>query len=218
MAIEALSRDRGLWAEIRLRGEKALLSSKPAIFLDRDGVVIEEKHYLHRPDDVELTPDAGRAIARLNALAYHVVMITNQAGIGRGIFGWQDFSDVQDEVHARLSADGAHIDAVYACAYHGEGKPPFQHTDHAWRKPNTGMIEAAAQDLRIDLARSWVIGDRASDLEAGLRAGLKGGILVSTGYGADAIEIDDIERLRSDRFEIRRSASLADAIEGLLRA
>ena len=214
-AIDAHRRAAGLHAELR-----SSIRGGPALFLDRDGVVVEEKHYLHRVEDVALTAGAGDAIAAINRLGVAVVLITNQAGIGRGIFDWEAFGAVQDEVHRRLAACGARLDAVYACAYHAEAKPPFREADHAWRKPNSGMLDAAAADLGLDLSGSWVVGDRASDLAAGAGAGLAGGTLVATGYGCDPAEIAGAARLATaveDRlFATCRAETLADAIATLL--
>ncbi len=200
--------DPGLWAEIR----RPVAVGVPVLFLDRDGVIIEEKHYLHDPSGVCLTAGAAAAIRQMNQIGLPVVIMTNQAGIGRGIYSWSDFLAVQDEMHRQLAMDGAYIDAVYACAYHAEGKAPLCVANHAWRKPNSGMPEIAALQLGSSLKRSWVVGDRASDLEAGKRAGMCGGTLVATGYGSDTFEIADINRLSSNQFTALRSGTLAEAI------
>lgn len=189
--------DPGLWAERR-----TALHGGPALFLDRDGVIVEEVNYLHKLEDVALTHGAAELIARVNALGIAVVMVTNQAGVGRGYYDWNDFSSVQDEIHRRLGAQGAHLDAVYACGYHAEGKPPLN-ADHAWRKPQPGMLLAAANDLGINLTRSWIVGDRASDLAAGEAAGLAGGALVATGYGVEREQAIEATALASDHFAVR---------------
>ena len=202
----------GLWAESRQVVETGL----PTLFLDRDGVVVEERHYLRSAKDVSLTAGAGDAIATLNRLGLPIVLITNQAGIGRGIFDWPDFISVQDEMHRQLRLSGAHIDAVYACAYHKDGREAYAIGDHPWRKPNAGMIEAAGADLGALLSASWIIGDRATDLEAGKQAGLCGGTLVSTGYGSDSAEIEESASLQSKGFVTSRAPSLAAAIHGVV--
>lgn len=130
-------------------------------------------------------------------------MVTNQAGVGRGYYNWRDFSLVQDEIHRQLAEGGAHVDAVYACGYHESAKPPLN-ADHPWRKPGPGMLLAAAKDLGVDLARSWIVGDRSTDLGAGSAAGIAGGTLVGTGYGAEAEEAIEALALASDRFAVRR--------------
>ncbi|MDZ4798554.1 MAG: HAD family hydrolase [Bryobacteraceae bacterium] len=154
----------------------------PAVFLDRDGVIVEETNYLHRTADVRMISGAGRAIARLNQAAIPVVLVTNQAGVGRGYYTWTEFEAVQQYIEAAILRDGAHLDGVWACGYHPAGSGPLA-KDHLWRKPQPGMLTDAAECLCIDLARSWLVGDKISDLEAGIAGGLAGMILVRTGYG-----------------------------------
>lgn len=198
-------RDPGLWAEAR----RPVAEGQPALFLDRDGVIVEECHYLRRVEDVVLTPDAARVIGTANRRGLPVVMITNQAGVGRGIYDWDAFDRVQREIHALLARDGAQVDAVYACAYHEVGQGDFRVGDHPWRKPGPGMLVAAGEDLGIDLGASWVVGDRASDLAAGQAAGLTGGTLVSTGYGGDERERNAAAALASVGFDVRVATHLA---------
>ncbi|HWQ10634.1 MAG TPA: HAD family hydrolase [Holophaga sp.] len=158
---------------------------KAAVFLDRDGTLNEEVGYLHRPEEVVLVPGAAQAIARLNALGVPVVVVTNQAGIGRGTYGWEDFQAVTGRIAELLAAEGAHLDAVYAAPHHERGLGEYQHPDHPDRKPNPGMLLKAAAEHGLDLAASWMIGDKELDLEAGRRAGCRTA-LVLTGYGREA--------------------------------
>lgn len=195
--------DPGLWAERRTGARGG-----PALFLDRDGVIVEEVNYLHRVGDVHLTRGAAELIAEANRLGIATVMVTNQAGVGRGYYGWDDFHSVQEEIHRRLADEDAHVDAVYACGYHVQAKPPLD-AEHPWRKPNPGMLLAAQADLGIDLARSWIVGDRASDLAAGQAAGILGGALVATGYGSESTQADEATALASSRFAVRRISRLA---------
>ena len=155
--------------------------AKPAIFIDRDGTLIEEAFYLKCPEDVVLTKDAGRAIARLNKLGIPVILVTNQAGIGKGLLKLEDYEVVMNHLVALLS-DLAYLDAVYMCPCHPEGAGEYQHENHPDRKPNPGMLLQAAQDHNIDLSRSWMIGDKHTDLIAGQKAGCKVA-LVRSGYG-----------------------------------
>jgi D-glycero-D-manno-heptose 1,7-bisphosphate phosphatase len=196
--------DPGLWAE-----QRTATRGGPALFLDRDGVIVEEVRYLSRVEDVRLTPDAGDLIRLVNSIGFPVVVVTNQAGVGRDYYRWGDFRMVQDEIHRLLALEGAHVDAVYACGYHDEGKPPLNTPHHAWRKPNPGMLLAAAHDVGIDLSRSWIVGDRGIDLAAGRAAGLAGGAQVATGYGSVKKEIADAQALASDRFAVKRIDNLA---------
>ena len=155
------------------------------MFLDRDGVIVEEVHHLRRPEDVRLIRGVIDVVAAANARDLHVVIVTNQSGIGQGLFGWPDFAAVQARILSELAAGGARIDAVMACPFHPDAEPPYAHPDHPARKPNPGMLQAATAMLQIDLAGSWIVGDHARDIDAGRRAGLAGGVHVMTGYGPD---------------------------------
>jgi D-glycero-D-manno-heptose 1,7-bisphosphate phosphatase len=137
-------------------------------------------------------------------------MATNQAGIGRGYFGWAEFKSVQDAIVASLAADGAKIDAVYACAHHPLAQGSFAHPDHPARKPNPGMLLQAASDLALDLKTSWLVGDKAIDIEAAKRAGIAGALQVATGYGAAERHL--ASKLASPVFEVRLGRSIADAM------
>lgn len=159
-------------------------ANRPCLFLDRDGVIVEEVNFLHRLEDIVLIPGVAEAIARANRAHIAVVMVTNQTGVARGFYSWEAFAAVQEAIFAHLArAAGAQFSMVLACAYHAEGIGEYAITDHPWRKPNPGMLLKAAQTLRVNLARSFVVGDRLSDLSAGRAAGLPGGALVRTGYG-----------------------------------
>ncbi len=157
---------------------------RPALFIDRDGTLNEEVDHLHRPEEAFLTPGAGQALARVNRLGIPVVVVTNQAGIGRGRFGWSDYEAVMARLRDLLAAEGAHLDAAYACPFHEEAQGDYRIVDHPDRKPNPGMLRRAAEEHGLDLARSWMVGDKALDLEAGRRAGCRVA-LVRTGYGAE---------------------------------
>lgn len=167
-----------IWAEVSSPPRRA-----PALFLDRDGVVVQEVHFLHEPSKVRLIPGAAAVIACANAQGLHVVLITNQSGIGRGHYGWAEFAAVQARVLHLLAEEGARLDAVFACPFHPDAEPPFRHPAHPARKPNPGMLERARDLLDIDLAASWIVGDRIDDVGAGRNAGLAGAVHVLTGYG-----------------------------------
>ena len=172
----------GLWLE-RLGPLPA--PGRPALFLDRDGVIVEECHYLGRAQDVRIIDGAATAIRTINEAGLPVVVVTNQAGLGRGRYDWFGFEAVQNELYARLACLGARIDLAVACAYHEEGLGKFSHRDHSWRKPQPGMLLAAAKTFAINMPRSLIVGDRISDLEAGRNAAVGFGTLVETGYGRD---------------------------------
>jgi D-glycero-D-manno-heptose 1,7-bisphosphate phosphatase len=155
----------------------------PAIFIDRDGTLNEEVGYLHRPEDVVLIPGAAEALAQVNARGIPVIVVTNQSGIGKGRYDVKDFQAVMVRIKEILLAAGAHMDGIYAAPHHSRGVGQYAHPDHPDRKPNPGMLLRAAQEHGLDLARSWMIGDKEIDLGAGRNAGCKVA-LVRTGYGA----------------------------------
>ncbi|WP_291271388.1 HAD family hydrolase [Geothrix sp.] len=159
------------------------MNAKPAIFLDRDGTLNEEVDYLSDPEQLVMIPGAAAAVARLNARGIPVVVVTNQSGIGRGRYGWDDFAAVMSRMGTLLAQENGRIDAVYASPHHEQGQGAYAVADHPERKPNPGMLVRAAEELGLDLARSWMVGDKGIDLEAGRRAGCRVA-LVRTGYGA----------------------------------
>lgn len=201
----------GVWAQ-RLR-ERPLETPRPALFLDRDGVVAVEVNYLHKPEDARLESGAADLIIAANNRDIPVVFVTNQAGIGYGYYGWPDFAAVQDRLLADLSAKGATVDAVLACPYHKTGKPPYQHPNHPCRKPNPGMLTKAGDLLGLDMGRSWIIGDRASDLEAGKRAGLAGGLQVLTGHGRREGETEACLALDGHGYQVLTAPTLTEAMK-----
>jgi len=207
-----LSED-GLWSQVLNSPQGS--GRHRALFLDRDGVIVEDTNYLHRPEDVRMIDGAVEVIATANQLAIPVIVITNQAGIARGLYGWNEFVQVQETILAALDIGGAFVNAVFACPHHGDGKPPYKQADHPWRKPNPGMLQAAAERMALDIAHSWVIGDHAGDLEAGRTTGLAGGLHVLTGHGADSGERDAAMALSHDGFQTLTGASVADALEAL---
>jgi len=136
--------------------------------------VVEEVQYLQRVEDLALIPGAAEIMAEANRRGIPVAIASNQSGIARGYFGWREFHEVQAELNRRLERAGARVDLTLACPHY---------PDHPDRKPRPGMFRKAAAMAGLDLGRSWVVGDRAGDLEAGRAAGLAGGVLVLTGYG-----------------------------------
>jgi D-glycero-D-manno-heptose 1,7-bisphosphate phosphatase len=200
--------DPGLFCEVY----SAALSGRGALFLDRDGVIVADTHYLHRVEDVRIIAGAAGAIARCNSLGIRVVVVTNQAGIGRGYYGWDDFRAVQGALAAELAVSGAHLDAVLACAYHAEGRGPLRVANHLWRKPNPGMIIEAASRMNINMARSWIVGDRAHDLAAGQAGWLPGGTLLN----ADTKERQAAFQLDEGGFIVETASNLAEAVSVLI--
>ncbi len=145
---------------------------KPAVFLDRDGTLIEEVNYLSRVEDLRLFPFAAKAVRLLKDNGFLVIVVTNQSGIGRGIYTEADMHSIHEAIQTELSDA---IDAFYFC-------PHLPDAGCRCRKPNTGMIESAMSDFEIDLENSWMVGDKRSDVETAFAAKLKSS-LVLTGYG-----------------------------------
>jgi D-glycero-D-manno-heptose 1,7-bisphosphate phosphatase len=170
-------------------------SHVPGVFLDRDGTVIEEKHFLSRPEDVVLLPSAGETIARLNSLGIAVAVVTNQAGVARGYFPESRIAEVHERLDELLAEFGARIDRYEYCPHHPtEGLGEYR-VDCDCRKPKPGMLTRSAAALKIDLSRSLMVGDRLGDLQAGANAGCRSA-LVRTGYGR-AVTLDfDADALR----------------------
>ena len=149
--------------------------SRPAAFLDRDGVLIVDCGYPHRPDQLVLIPGAAEAVKRLNDAGYVVVIVTNQSGVARGLFSEETMHGFNALLVERLAEAGARIDAVYAAPHHAEAVDErYRHPDHPDRKPNPGMLLRAIAEHDLDPARSLMIGDQPSDLEAARRAGVAG--------------------------------------------
>lgn len=188
-------------------------SSQWAVFLDRDGVIVEETNYLHLVADIAMIEPAAAAVRQLNEAAVPAVLVTNQAGIARGYYPWADFETVQQEIEARLG--DARLDAVLACGYHPDGTGPLAH-DHPFRKPNPGMLEYAAAKMGLHLSQCWMVGDKIIDLEAGIRAGLAGVILVRTGYGR-GVE-SEVATLEAGPTKIFVADHVFDAVEIILRS
>ncbi|WP_333610330.1 HAD family hydrolase [Brevundimonas bullata] len=148
---------------------------RPGAFLDRDGVLIVDCGYPHRPDQLVLIPGAAEAVKRLNAAGYVTVIVTNQSGVARGMFSEETMHGFNALLVQRLAEAGARIDAVYACPFHAEAVDDrYRHPDHPDRKPNPGMLLKAVAEHDLDPARSLMIGDQASDMEAARRAGVVG--------------------------------------------
>jgi D-glycero-D-manno-heptose 1,7-bisphosphate phosphatase len=149
-------------------------------------------------------------ISAANKRGVPVIIVTNQSGIGRGYYGWAEFGSVQEALIAMLAACGANIDAVYACAHHPEAEGWLAHPNHPARKPNPGMLLQAGCDLALDLKSSWLVGDKANDVEAAKRAGIAGALQVATGYGATEREL--AAKFATQNFEVRFAQSIADAM------
>jgi len=153
-----------------------------AVFLDRDGTLIEEVGYLDRIDRVSLYPWSIDAVRALNRAGLRVVMVSNQSGVARGLFSEAVVEAVHRHIAALLEAGGARIDAYYYCPHHPDGKVTQYARPCDCRKPGRGLVDRAVRELQIDPARSFVVGDRWLDVALARAVSAKG-VLVRTGYG-----------------------------------
>ena len=165
-----------------------------AVFLDRDGTLIEEKDYLHHPEEVVIFPGVGRALRRLQDAGFKLFIVTNQSGVGRGFFPIEDVHRVHEHLCRELAKDGVRIEKIYIAPEHPDAPS-------RGRKPSPQFLFDARDEFEIDLAQSYMIGDKLIDLECGWNAGVKESILVRTGYGksleatggkASAVVVDDL--------------------------
>jgi D-glycero-D-manno-heptose 1,7-bisphosphate phosphatase len=155
---------------------------RPAVFIDRDGTISEEVGYVNHPSRYRVFPYSSAAIKLLNENDWLAILVTNQAGVARGYFTEEVITSVHGVLKNFLEEDGANLDAIYYCAHHPSvGAPPYR-KDCDCRKPKPGLVRLAATDFDIDLARSWMVGDRYSDVELAHNAGLKSAFVLS-GYG-----------------------------------
>lgn len=148
---------------------------RPALFLDRDGVLNEDPGYVYRWEDFHWIPGAREVVATFNRAGWLVIVVTNQSGVGRGYYTEADVHALHARMAEDLAATGGRIDAFYYAPHHPDAKlDAYRHPDPPDRKPNPGMILRALREWPIDKDRSLLIGDKPSDLEAALRAGIRG--------------------------------------------
>lgn len=174
--------------ELIVRGRVALswpsgMKAGPALILDRDGVLVEERHHLSRPEDVVLSPGAVDVIRAVRGLGLPVCVVTNQSGIDRKLFTLVDFEAVSHRIDEELAQNGVSIDVTLACPFHPEFTPDYNEAHAYWRKPGPGMLHLLAERFGVDLGTSLFVGDNISDAEAGRAAGLSHIIHVLTGHG-----------------------------------
>jgi D-glycero-D-manno-heptose 1,7-bisphosphate phosphatase len=155
---------------------------QPAVFIDRDGTISEEVGYVNHPSRFRIFPYSAEAIRKLNENQWLAIVVTNQAGVARGYFSEDVIIRVHDQLQKGLATQSAQLDAIYYCAHHPTvGEPPYR-SDCDCRKPKDGLIRRASQDFEIDLAASWMVGDRYSDIELARNSGLRSAFVLS-GYG-----------------------------------
>ncbi len=175
--------------------------SRPFVFFDRDGTLVEDRVYAHRPEDCVPLPGALEAVRRVRKAGYGTAIVTNQSGIGRGYFDQAAFERFQARLAEQLAAAGTAIDATYWCPHRPEDACPC-------RKPATGLIERACQQFDVDLTRSWVVGDKPCDVELARHAGCRA-VLVQSDTGTESR--DEIDP------EVPVARDLAAAVDYILR-
>lgn len=190
----------------------SLRTPSPAIFLDRDGVINEEVSYISDPEQVVLIEGSAEALRLLNRSHFRTVIITNQPVVARGEASEEDLQRVHNRLDTLLGADGAYVDALYFCPHHPDKGFEGERADLKFvcdcRKPERGMIDQAAEELNIDIANSWYIGDMTTDIELARRCGMRS-VLVETGFGG-----------RDAKFDVspdHTAASLREAVSYILQ-
>jgi D,D-heptose 1,7-bisphosphate phosphatase len=159
------------------------------VFLDRDGVLIEDTGYPSDPDTISLLPGVGAGLRRLREAGWRLVVVSNQSGVARGKFGLERLEQIHDRLLELLRAEGVELDALYFCPHHPNGIPPFNVAcDH--RKPESGMLRSAARELGLRLEQCWMIGEKESDVEAAHGAGVRAIRLGEGTTQADAAALD----------------------------
>lgn len=166
----------------------AAAARRKAAFIDRDGVINEERHYVHRIEDFALLPGVPEGLALLRDAGFLLIVVTNQAGIARGYYDRAAVDTLHQHLRAQLATHGVALDAIYLCPHHPDGSVPALAVACDCRKPAPGMLLQAARDFDIDLAASVLVGDKAGDIDAGRHAGLTRMALVESGHAISAEE------------------------------
>ncbi len=172
-----------------------------AVFLDRDGTICRDVHYMRSPEQFELLTGVAEGIRRLNQLGVKVIVATNQSGVARGYFTLETLQKIHEKMIEELSRRGAKIDGIYYCPHHPD-------EGCSCRKPKTGMLERAAKDFNLDLKKCFVVGDRKLDLDTAKNAGCVG-ILVRGPETEEGLQAE---------FEVKTLVEAAELIERLLKA
>jgi histidinol-phosphate phosphatase family protein len=190
--------------------------NSPAVFLDRDGTINEEVGYLDHTDKLVLIPAAFEAVRLINESGMKAVVVTNQAGVAKGLFTEDFVRATNDRIQSLLLKQGARIDRFYYCPHHPtDGADPYRKLCDC-RKPEPGLLKQAAADLDIDLGRSYMIGDRYRDIETAHRAGAKGA-LVMTGYGRDSMQSVGPDRANDFNQPDFIATDVLDAVRWILK-
>ena len=161
-----------------------MTNDKVAVFVDRDGTINEDIGYVSRPEDLIIYPWAAGAIRVLNESGIKAIVVTNQSGIARGLYTEETLHQIHERLRDELAGEGATLDGIYYCPHHPRIGDHRYRQLCGCRKPNPGMLRQAALEQNVDLTRSFVIGDKSSDMNLATNAGAKG-VLVLTGYGRE---------------------------------
>lgn len=190
-------------------------ATRKAAFLDRDGVINVDHGYLYRWEDFEFVPGAIEAMRLLQDRGYLLVIVTNQSGVARGMYGEAEVQQLHEQLRAHLALQGIELAAIQYCPHHEKGTVPAYAITCDCRKPRPGMLLAAVQALGIELSQSVMFGDKPSDIEAGAAAGVAWAALLATdGRGEPEAAPGGLPQT----FELWRGRSLLDAVQALLRA
>lgn len=185
---------------------------RPAVFLDRDGTLVEDMGYINHIDRLHIFPWTGPAVRRLNEAGLPVVVVTNQGGVAMGYFPETLVEDINNKIRSKLNIFGARLDAIYYCPHHPQGTVAKYRRACSCRKPTPGLLLKGAQEFDIDLQRSFLVGDRFRDVETAFAIGAKG-ILVLSGYGRGEFEY---QRNTWPRMPDYIAENLAGAVDWIL--
>lgn len=179
---------------------------KAAVFIDRDGTLIVDHHFIGRVDQVELIPDAAASVKKLNDAGWLVLLVTNQSGIARGLFTMADYEEVHAKMVSLLAAGGARLDGAYVCPHHPDFTGPCE-----CRKPGLLLFRRGEQEHGVDMSRSWLIGDKLRDVTPVTPLGAQGGILVPN----KETPLPDVELARKEQHVAR---SLDEAVRRVIES
>ena len=161
------------------------MTRRPAVFLDRDGTLTQPRHYPKSPADLVLQPGVGGPLRALQHMGVALVLVTNQSGLARGFFAAGDLTSMHEHLQERLAVEGVRLDGIYVCPHHPAGRVLSLAVRCRCRKPEAGLLLRAAQELNLDLERSWMVGDLITDVRAGRRAGCRTAWVGSAAMGAE---------------------------------